>query len=576
MLRRILSEAERRLVADLRLALDGLRELLARLGLAAEGDLSALAESVARLDELFLLVVVGEFNAGKSAFLNALLGRELLEEGVTPTTSRIHVIRFGERVARRAGPGGVELLEAPVDLLREIELVDTPGTNATLREHEALTAEFVPRSDLVLFVTSADRPFTESERVFLERVRDWGKKVVVVVNKVDILENPAQVAQVVEYVASNSRRLLGIVPEIFPVSARRALRAKLSDDPTGGDEAFAALERFVAERLDESERFRLKLLNPLGVGERVASEVRSSAQQRLELLRQDFETLKSLEGQLEQYRRDMEREFRYRLGDVDKLLHQVEGRGDVFFDETLRLHRLPDLLRRERLERNFESQVIGEMPRQVEQEVSHLIDWMVDSELRQWRAVATLAQERQRAHGGRLTGELGVLESNRRQLLDSLGQAAQRAVAGYDRRHEAARLRESVQLAVAGAALLEVGAIGLGSVVAALATTTAADVTGMLAAGTLAALGLFVIPARRRQGKRALRERLEELRRRLLGGLSSEFDSEMRHSLSRLEEATAPYTRFVRAERERLEQARGELDARLGELKRLRVEVERA
>ena len=66
--------------------------------------------------------------------------------------------------------------------------MDTPGTNAVLREHEALTREFVPRSDLVLFVTSADRPFTESERAFLEAIRDWGKKIVVVVNKIDILE----------------------------------------------------------------------------------------------------------------------------------------------------------------------------------------------------------------------------------------------------------------------------------------------------------------------------------------------------------------------------------------------------
>ena len=61
-------------------------------------------------------------------------------------------------------------------LLRDIHIVDTPGTNAIIREHERITAEFVPRSDLVLFVTSADRPFTETERAFLEQIRGWGKK----------------------------------------------------------------------------------------------------------------------------------------------------------------------------------------------------------------------------------------------------------------------------------------------------------------------------------------------------------------------------------------------------------------
>ena len=66
-----------------------------------------------------------------------------------------------------------------------------------MREHERLTTDFVPRADLVLFVTSADRPFTETERAFLETIRGWGKKIVIVINKVDIFERPADVEEVV-------------------------------------------------------------------------------------------------------------------------------------------------------------------------------------------------------------------------------------------------------------------------------------------------------------------------------------------------------------------------------------------
>jgi predicted GTPase len=84
----------------------------------------------------------------------------------------------------------------PTDWLRDINLVDTPGTNAVVQRHQELTEEFVPRSDLVLFVTSADRPFSESERAFMECIRSWGKKVIVVVNKIDILEGGGEVAQV--------------------------------------------------------------------------------------------------------------------------------------------------------------------------------------------------------------------------------------------------------------------------------------------------------------------------------------------------------------------------------------------
>ncbi|NIO72666.1 MAG: dynamin, partial [Anaerolineae bacterium] len=102
-------------------------------------------------------------------------------------------------------------------------IVDTPGTNAIIRRHEEITGEFVPRSDLVLFVTSADRPFTESERIFLERIRNWGKKVVIVLNKIDILEGEADVEKVVGFITEHAQRLLGFAPEVFPLSARLAL-----------------------------------------------------------------------------------------------------------------------------------------------------------------------------------------------------------------------------------------------------------------------------------------------------------------------------------------------------------------
>ena len=80
------------------------------------------------------------------------------------------------------------------------------------------------RADLVLFVTSSDRPFTETERAFLEAIRSWGKKIVIVVNRVDIFERDQDVEEVIAFIRGASQRLLGIEPEIFPVSARLALR----------------------------------------------------------------------------------------------------------------------------------------------------------------------------------------------------------------------------------------------------------------------------------------------------------------------------------------------------------------
>ena len=74
----------------------------------------------------------------------------------------------------------------------------------------------MPRADLVLFVTSADRPFTETERVFLDVIRDWGKKIVLVVNKIDILERESERDEVVGFVRESASRLLSVVPRSLP------------------------------------------------------------------------------------------------------------------------------------------------------------------------------------------------------------------------------------------------------------------------------------------------------------------------------------------------------------------------
>jgi len=420
----------------------------------------------------------------------------------------------------------------------------------------------VPRSDLVLFVTSADRPFTESERDFIESVREWGKKLVFVINKIDILREEAEVAEVEAFVVDSCRRLLGLSPVIFPISARRALEAKLALDQRQQleESRFPPLERYLVGTLDEIERVRLKLLNPLGVGARLAAAYLEAAAERLELLRDDFAALERIENQLDLFKEDLGREFRFRLTDVDNLLLTCEQRGDEFFDETFRLARAVDLLNKSRVKAEFERRVIADLPRDIERKVDEIIDWLVAAELRQWRAATEHLESRRALHAERMVGEIGTFDTDRRQLLETVGRTAQRTVEGFDREREATRLAESVQTAVAGTALVEVGAIGLGAVVSALATTTVADITGLLAAGTLAALGFFILPGRKRKAKRQLAAKISDLRGRLISGMTEEFDRELDRGLARIREALGPYTRFVEAERRRLGEMESELE----------------
>jgi len=590
-LKKILTHSHEQLLAEVRRLLAALQVALARFE-AARDDQATLEASIHQLDELFLVVVAGEFNAGKSTFINALLGSDLLEQGVTPTTTRIHALSYGPIVARDDGADGVVRIAAPVELLRQVQIVDTPGTNALDRDHEAITQKFVPRSDLVLFVTSADRPFTESERRFIEAIREWGKKIVFVVNKVDILRGDDEIAEIERFIVENADRLLGFAPVVFAVSSRLALEAKLEggsgESGEGGESAsarpdadrmarsrFPALEEYVVETLDETERVRLKLLNPLGVGLSLNRRYTEAVEGRIELLKGDFTALDDIERQLDLYQEDLTREFRFRLTDVDNVLHEFEKRGNEFFEETIRITRTFDLINKSKIKGEFERKVIADAPKQIEKKVEEIIDWVISAELRQWQAVGEHLSRRRSNHPDRVIGEIGSFDYDRRQLLDTVGRAAQRTIDGYDRDLESTRLADSVQSAVAGIAVLEVGALGLGAVITLLATTQLVDVTGALAAGTMATLGLFVLPNRRRKAKSELSEKIGELRDELMRMLTVSFDQEIERSAFRIREAVAPYTRFVRSERERLDQMQRHLADSAREFEELSRRVER-
>jgi small GTP-binding protein len=571
---RILNELQESLLKEERNLLNDLRRVLVKFGANPE-DEKTLAQSTRQLDELFLLVIVGEFNAGKSAFINALLGERILKEGVTPTTTQINLLRFGESQERVVEQENIHIVTAPAELLREISIVDTPGTNAIIREHEEITTQFVPRSDMVLFITSADRPFTESERSFLEHIREWGKKIVVVLNKIDLFQDEQELSQVQAFISDNFRSLFGITPEIFPVSSRLALIAKQAGTAATDHSGFDALENFIHNTLDETGRIRLKFLNPLGVGKHLVGKYLAVVDARLDLLRADFTMLEDVESQLNMYRQDMQRDFTYRISDISNLLYEMDERGQAYFDETLRLARIFDLLNKERIQNEFTQVVVGDTPQKIERKVNELIDWLVDSDLRQWQAVMDHLAERRRQHRERIVGDAlgGAFHHDRQRLIDEVGRQTSQVVETYDKEREAQALAEGAQTAVAALAATEVGAIGLGALIAILATTAAADITGVLLASVVAALGLFILPSRRRKAKAEMREKIGVLRDELSGSLRNQFEQELERSLQRIQEAIAPYTRFVRAEQGKLTEARTEMDQISQDINRLEHKV---
>lgn len=526
------------------------------------------ARTAARaLDEAFLLVVVGEFNAGKSSFVNALLGASVLPEGVTPTTDRIYVLVHGEK------PGQVEAtrdpfvsrLTYPLPSLEGVALVDTPGTNAIIRQHQALTEGFLPRADLVLFLTSADRPFTESERQFLSLAAKWGRSVIMVVNKADLLETPEQKAQVREFVETGARGVLGLTPPVLLISARGEQR--------GGDPGFHALREILKMRLSETERTRLKLQNPLGTALELLTgeDVRSNAARQT--LAQDLGILRDLEEQREHHRVTMMGELDGQLNRVNRLLSEFEVRADKFIDDKLRFSNIRGLINSRELEEQFRREAVADLPEAIDRQFGNMIDRFVEVNLHFWEDVQAFLIRRQPSNEVARTR----FSYDRSALLEGIAGSAKQHLEMTTQQELARQLSQDAEDAMKGAVGGLAGGIGIGAGIGALIGATALDFTGGILAGlTLGSLGLFVLPNKRLQAHRQLRQKVAELREALERIVRREYEREQERADARLRDGISPYTRFTEQEQSRLDNAktraaelRGRLDALNAEVKAL-------
>jgi small GTP-binding protein len=560
----VLTDQQAHFLRDEKEALAGFQLVLAEFDLPREA-LDSLQKAILQLDELFLIVVAGEFNAGKSALINALLGQKVLAEGTTPTTSRVTLVKWGEQAAEQVVDENFAVYTYPLPLLKELNIVDTPGTNAIIRHHERLTDEFVPRSDLVLFITSADHPLTESERQFLERILTWGKKVVFVLNKVDIFEDDSSLQEVRDFILKHTARILGDQPQLYPVSAKLAQRAQSEPDSEQRARLRSAsrlddLEQFVSATLDDATRLQLKFNNPLGVAEHLGDQAGRSLAAQAEALNEDKLTAASLETVITEYEGELHNELPPRLAEVENILHRLEQRGLDFFDSTMRLTNVQNLVSGDKIRAQFEKQVLADVPQQIEDQVQRLIDWLVQKDLHEWQQVMSYLQRRRAQNLDHMVGEsYGPRETRRRELIDTVGKTVQTIVESYDRNKEASELAASVEAAVAQTALLEVGAVGLGALVTIAVLSSTLDITGILAASTLAILGFFVIPFKRKQAKDRFKEKMLSLRTKLLSALTTQFSNESENAIARLKDGVAPYTRYVHSERERIDRAENAL-----------------
>ncbi len=548
---------ERRLVLHV-------RDVLAR----ADGppaDLERLAALINEMDELFLLVVAGEYNAGKSTFINALLGDEVFAMGDLPTTRAISILRHGQ--AGPAEPIGDHTLlyHYPLDALRDLDVVDTPGTNSIERMEEEITRGFVPRADLVLFVTSLLQPLTASELGFLGHIREWGKKVIFVVNGVDRRNSDEQIDRVREYLEREvSTRLGGPRPTSYFISALRALRTKVAAKggtpvpPADPRDEFDALERYLLETLRETERVRLKLLSPIGVLRHLLERNAASLDTRLGVVHEDAHVLGGVREQLTAYGVEMRADSERYLLELRATLAEVERRGRTWLERNIRIGNFNMLRNKDVVENRFRTEVVADAPREIEDVVNRMVDWTVRRNLKLWTGVFAELDahtERLRAAGSLEAGGSTEFQYNREEMFAKLRQPVERRLGEFNTEAEAREIVDSMREAVTTAFGVNVLAVGLGAIMIAAFTTVALDVTGILTATVFAVAGWLVIPARRRMLVQELEVKIAKLSTELSSLLGVKFEEQLARYEGQLLDVVQPYERFIGAERAKLEQA---------------------
>ncbi|NJL93492.1 MAG: hypothetical protein HC915_07045 [Anaerolineae bacterium] len=222
--------------------ISGLIDTLGRVDDLPEAEMERARDALFHTDYPFLIVLVGPFSSGKSSVINALLGERILEVGAIPTTDHIHILRHGDQF-QQTRAGEITTVFHPNSLLNNVSFVDTPGLESVFQQHDQVTRKFMHRADLVLLVMVATQVLSASDLNFLKELRAYGKRSIIVINQVDVLEEEDR-QTVYDFAQEQSRLHLGFEPIIWLASARQRSTPSSKTRATKSSTTRAALPRW--------------------------------------------------------------------------------------------------------------------------------------------------------------------------------------------------------------------------------------------------------------------------------------------------------------------------------------------
>ena len=371
-----------------------LAELVSGFGEDGQKDRDRLQQNANDLrDMFFLVVVIGEFNAGKSSFVNAMLGDELLPMGITPTTEVIELIRYGQNKSKKPemrADGNIREWTHPNTGAPGVVIVDSPGTGSVFARHERIAKDFLSRSDLVIFVISAKRAFAQTEKLYLELARDYGKKIILVINQIDLLEKKEQ-REVRNFVKQQVADTLDLEPEIFAVSAKSALKGSRGGlfSSTSDDSGIDAVSKYLLEAYKRTPPAKQKLYAQLDFADSMIKKYEGEVKQRLDLVTNDERQARQLREELEKQAETLSGQMDTSMRELDRVFDQLRQRGRKFIGDHLsfssgRMLRGTD---KDEIRDRFESEVVGSALQQINDISEDYVNAVVDSSRRYWRSI---------------------------------------------------------------------------------------------------------------------------------------------------------------------------------------------
>ena len=298
------------LKGELESGLAGLIKLGSEMQRPAE-QLDTLQALLRDISEPLLFVVAGEVKSGKSSLLNALFGDEFAKVDVLPATDRVYIFRYASEEKSTEVSSKLTERYLPIPFLRDFNVVDTPGTNTMVKEHQMVAEDFMPRADIVLFVFSVANPWTQSNWEFLDFLqKTWLKNLIFVLQQIDLRE-PTEIDVIHRHLQDTAMRRLGFVPPIFAVSARKALLARtsgLDKEKLWEESAFAPLEEQIDFIVTQSSPRMLKLRSTFQTARVALDDLNQEIRGFLDKISADTAVLDRLDGILATRREQMLRQ----------------------------------------------------------------------------------------------------------------------------------------------------------------------------------------------------------------------------------------------------------------------------